>query len=172
LIIGSVTLTLEALNLTTLYDPANGEIIYTEWVNEWYFNYDPTSDLSDLDFVYNSTSTGPEADINTGINSFKADGDGWYDIIFYFPEKNSHRFTDDEKVIYEITAPGLTAGSFDYLSAQLTNGSNSGPFPTASHIGGIDDDDSGWVTAKVPEPSVLLLLGLSIIGLAVIKRRS
>jgi len=57
--------------------------------------------------------------IGKGQDSFKADGDGYYDIIFGYPDKNNlpGRFVADNVSVYIITATGLTAAMFEALSS-------------------------------------------------------
>lgn len=156
---GSVELTLEATNLTD-----------KEFVFEWSFNLDPALDPNML--VFSSPSkTGAFADpvINTGADAFKADGDGLFDVRIDFSNGggSNNRFGVGETAVYTITGiPGLTAGSFDFLSAPA---GGHGPFPTVAHVGGIgeSDDYSGWIT--VPEPTSLCLLAGA--GVALIRRR-
>ena len=71
---GSVDLTLADTNLTG-----------SEFVFEWELNLDPALDLNALVFSA-PTKTGAFTDpiINTGVDAFMADGDGFFDIQFLF----------------------------------------------------------------------------------------
>ncbi|MBW7905396.1 MAG: hypothetical protein LC135_02770 [Phycisphaerae bacterium] len=157
---GSVDLTLATTNLVS-----------NEFVFRWMFNLDPVLDPTSLSFSAPS-KTGAFTDpvINTGVDSFMADGDGKFDIEVVFSNAGgpANRFGAGDSVKYTITGiPGLTAASFDFLSAPA---GGHGPFPTAAHVGGIgaNDDESGWIT--VPEPSTGLA-GLLILCAALARRR-
>lgn len=155
---GAVTLTLTATNL--------GD---TEFVGTWYFNLDPALDPKELVFL-DPIKTGSFDDptISTGINMFKADGDGFYDILFSFETADGamdHRFNAGDAAVYTISSntDPLTANSFNFISHP---DGGQGEYPTAAHIQGINGT-SGWVT--VPEPSSITLLALA--GMAIFRRR-
>ena len=155
---GSVTLTFTGLNL-----------VNQEFVRFTYFNLDPAINPASLSFS-TPTKVGAFSDptIATGTNAFQADGDGLYDIRIEFDNSPpANQFGPGEAVTYTITAPGLTANSFNFLSAPA---GGSGPFPTAAHVQGIGSSGqfSGWTT-QVPEPASL---GLTALGaLAGLRRR-
>ena len=155
---GSVDLSLETTNLTG-----------SEFVFEWLFNLDPALNLNSLNFSA-PTKIGAFTDpaINTGVDAFMADGDGFFDIQFLFDSTDMVplKFGAGDAADYTITGiPTLTANSFNFLSA---SGGGQGTFPTAAKVGGIGpDDESGWVS--VPEPGTLSLLLLG--GLVMIRRR-
>lgn len=171
--IGSVTLTLDVVNLAS-----------TEFVREWYFNLDPALDPTALAFSA-PTKTGSFANptISLGVDQFKADGDGRYDILVAFATGGgpSQRFNAGDQAVFTITGIStLTAASFKFLSAP--DGGH-GPFHTAAHVQGTGGgEDSGWVTTVVPggsddpivipEPSTWLLALLAICaGLGHVARR-
>ena len=68
---GVVDLTLTALNL-----------VDDEFVSGWYFNMDPEQSwsLPFTSFLLTDTNTGAVPTISFGEDSFKADGDGYFDI--------------------------------------------------------------------------------------------
>ena len=150
---GSVDVTLEATNLTD-----------AEFTFEWVLNLNPALDPTLLVFSEEpKTKIGEFTDptISTGIDTFQADGDGFFDIQFMFSSADGgdKRFGAGEAVEYTIEGPDLTAYSFAFLSEQ---GGGQGSYLMGAHIGGIGptDDGSGWVGA-VPEPATfsLVLLG-------------
>jgi hypothetical protein len=156
----TVRLTLEATNL-----------VGTENIKEWHFNFDPALDPTLLSFVAVSNAASVPNAINTGVNAFQADGDGKYDIQFDFPPPPGSfgpRFTAGETVIYDLTyvAP-ISASSFDFFSVP---GGGQGTFLSAAHIQSIGEgEDSGWI-GVVPEPGTASLLGLGLLGLALRRR--
>jgi hypothetical protein len=162
---GGVQLTMEDLNL------AAGILAIGEFLGKkgLYLNIDPNLTVADLGINWVS---GRVADIvNKGEDVFKADGDGFYDILFGFNEGN--RFVAGDTSIYLLTLTDLTANSFAFES---TPGGGAGVYFVASHVqnigGGVgdvddyNDDNSGWIAAKgatVPEPLTLLLVGSGLI---------
>lgn len=172
---GSVILTLATTNLTG-----------TEFVREFDFNlrttYDPATALVFSAPTKVGTFTSPT--ISTLINGFKADGDGKYDVKLGFATGGgaSGRFGVGESVQYTITGAGPAAGTLvaaDFAFLSHPDGGH-GPFYVAAHIQsiGANGDDSGWIThepgfdpfGEIPEPNSLVLLALSLCGLA--QRRS
>ena len=171
----TVRLTMSADNLTG-----------TEFISKWFFNFD--GDAAVLEFAYiDGSSTGPESSqVYTGeTNNTKADGDGYYDIGFYFPTANGSRFEADETIVYDITyTSAISVSSFNFFS---TPGGGNGTYLTAAHVQSIAPDSgglcgngipvndppnngtcSGWVgtTTVVPEPvsSTLFLVGAATLG--------
>jgi len=159
---GKVNLKFDATNLTG-----------SEFVSGLYFNLNPALDPLALTFG-SITKVGSFQDptITTGVDAFKADGDGKYDLLFSFATSGqgggSLRFGAGESMSLDISAPGLTAASFNFLSAP--DGGH-GPYYTAAHVQSIGTGDgSGWVT--VPEPSTYLLATLAGFGLWAIRRKA
>jgi hypothetical protein len=147
-------------------------LVGTENVKEWNFNFDPSLDPTLLSFsVVGVPGSVPNA-INTGVDAFQADGDGMYDIQFDFPPPPGSfaaRFTTGETVVYDLTyISPISASSFNFFS---TPGGGQGTFLSAAHIQMIGaGSDSGWI-GVVPEPSTASLFALGLAALA-LRRRS
>ena len=151
-----------------------------EFVIDWLFNLDPTLNPTDLVFSALSVDAGSAntlalSDFTTGVDLFQANGDGLFDIMVAFdvsnPENQNKRFTAGDVVSVEITLAGLTADSFNFLSAM--DGSP-GTFFSAAQVGGIGpNDESGWIGEPIPEPTsgMLLLVGCFAGGLFAGRRK-
>jgi hypothetical protein len=159
---GSVTLTMDVL--ATVGD-----------VTAMYFNLadDSPGALGDLDFVY-VASSGPEANsVSVGTNNFRADGDGFYDILFDFPPPPGNvRFGPGEQVVYTITdtAMTLTAADFNVFGEPGPGAGNPGPFLSVARFQSTPGGGSDWVGA-VPIPAAVWLFGSGLLGLVGIARR-
>ena len=140
-----------------------------EGIGGVYLNFDPVLDPTMLSFTaVDVTDSMPNA-VTGATNAYKADGDGFFDILFDFPPPpgdDAARFTDGESIVYDLTyiAP-IDANSFAFESAM---GGGNGSWIVAAHVqrtnGGVDPD-SGWV-GYVPEPGTALLLGSGLLMLA------
>lgn len=156
---GSVTLTLTV----------DGGVGIAE-VTQVYLNVDDAIGGSNLTITA-AGGTGPVANsIQTGTDAFKADADGWYDILFDLPPPGD-TFDAGETLIYNITATDLVASSFNFLSTPDLVDTN-GPFLGAAKFGstGVDGLQSDWVAA-VPIPAAVWLFGSGLIGLIGLARR-
>ena len=166
---------------TVLLTIANNGLVGSEFVSGFYLNLNTNFNPLNLSISYLSSAgsfTIPSVGAGTierGIDSFKADGDGKYDLLFDFSTVSGSTFGAGDSITYQISGiSGLDANDFVYLSAP--NG-GPGPFFAAAHVQGIGTDGSlsGWVDPSlgalpilVPEPSsgALLALSVGILGLA------
>ena len=163
--VGSVTLTMAVSATVGLAD-----------VTEMYFSLDPGIDPTLLTFTRDG-GTGPTAantTIQTGMDAFKAGGDGRYDILFDLPPapgQQAARFNAGEDLVYTITGPGITASSFNFFA---TPDGGFGPFLSVAKFQdtGPGQEGSDWVGAGVvPVPAAAWLFGSGLLGLVGIARR-
>jgi hypothetical protein len=156
----------------------------SEFVTEWDFNVVSTVNPTTLSIggftVLSGTVAAPT--ITTGSNHEQADGDGLYDIAFFFGTANAGRMNGTDSVRFTITGTGITVDSFDALSAPA--GGAGGPFTSAAHIQGITPTCSGWVSTSGPDTdgnsgsctsvpdggATLTLLGLALAGIGAVRR--
>lgn len=135
-----------------------------------FFNLNPSDNATALDFTLVSSNGNFGPIISTGVNAFKADGDGDYDIQFDF---STQSFSTDSSLTYKITGiSGLTAADFEYLSSP---DGGQGPFYAAAKVQGIPgggnstflEPGNGPQIIPVPEPSpsIILLTGFGLFGL-------
>jgi hypothetical protein len=144
-------------NVSSETAPTSPNLTGSENLSELFFNLDPSLNPLNLNFSYVGGGGGFTLPvISTGVDQFKADGDGKYDILFAFGEGQS-AFAAGQYVAYQISGiPGLTASDFAYLS---TPAAGNGPFYLAAHVQRIGaQSSSGWIagiaggTPVVPEP--------------------
>jgi hypothetical protein len=170
-----VVVTINDFNLTGMVNLkiSNPGLTGNENVEELMLNLDPALDPTDLLFSAPTKSRAFDSPvIGTGLNAFKADGDGRYDILLDFTNGGPpNTFLGGDSIEYTITGIGtLDALSFFYLSDPA---GGYGPYTSAAHVqntggGGF----SGWITdgtngSSIPEPAsaVLLLMGaVSLLG--------
>jgi hypothetical protein len=164
----TVLITMNGLNLSG-----------SENVTEWYFNFDDALDVSQLSFVEVGTSGVSPINVTTEMNSFKADGDGYFDIMFDFPPppgNDPNRFNSTNNTVsYAVTySSAISVWDFNFDSDL---GGGQGIYKTAAHVQSIECPDplncptgstSGWLGATniVPEPvsSTLFLVGAATLG--------
>ena len=152
---GRVQLTLDATNL------ASG----TQFITSWHFNYDPNN-INDLGKLYFN----PAGSENLSTAGVKAGTDGTYNIELDFPNLSAtDSFMAGTSITYLITSSDedFSAESFNFRSK---NEDGSDGFYSIAQVQGIPTGGSGWVAA-VPEPATMLLLGLGLMGMALVGRR-
>lgn len=155
-LIGSVKVTISdisgGVNILIEASGLNGDL------KQLYLNVDPY--LGDFGPVGIGDPDGAYT-IEGDQDAFKADGDGFFDILFDWT--GSAPNSGDWSI--GLGFAGLDETDFVALSA--SGGGGSGPFYAAIHVGDVagPNQDSGWYAAvpgdnNVPEPTSLILLGL------------
>lgn len=163
----TVRLTVDAKNLTG-----------GERVKEFLFNFDPALNATDLSFNIVSNPTDLTlGDIDTTNdpfdNKFKAAGDGYFDVMFDFPQQgNKNRFTGGEQFVVDITRSGFLLSASDFAFQSVGGGGN-GTFFAAAHVQNIDPrGDSGWIGAPIPEPTTVAMFLGGLLALVLVRVRS
>lgn len=160
----------------SLADAAPGVVTLTvtsggasgEFLSSLYLNYLPNTSAAGLTIVRNSGPGSPPG-VFLGLDAFKADGDGLFDIrIDFDTAPPPDRMTAGAVSVFTIT--GATAANFVYQSAPDPLGSQAAGYPkdglyVAAHIQGIGlNGDSGWAT--VPEPTTMIAGALLLLPFA------
>jgi len=175
---GSVKLTLSAPHLTA-----------SEFVSGWYFNLNSILDPTKLMFNSGTVSAGSFGlpSIHESVDTYKADGDGKYDILLSFSTSGglSGNFTSGDTLTYTLTGNFgghvLSAADFLFLSAPA---GGHGPFDAAAHVQGIGQNGgaSGWVDPSSPitgqdvngvpdGAATVMLLGIGMLAVEGLRRK-
>lgn len=155
---GTVTLTLSVATTVGSSD-----------ITGMYFSLDPALDPGLLSFtrIGGDGPTAADTQIRTGIDAFRAGGDGFYDIFFDFPPApggDDALFNAGESLVYEISMPGLTAQSFAFTGIAGPGAGNPGPFLSVARF----QRRSSFVGAvsAIPIPAAVWLFASGLLGLA------
>ena len=171
--VGNVQLDFNSIVAGTVDLKITSQLSGTEALTQLDLNLDPSLNPIQLSFAPQplvTIGTFGAISISTGVNAFKADGDGLYDIEFDLPPPGTV-FDQSDSVTYRIMGPAsLTENSFNFLS--FPDGGH-GPFVAAAHIQRIaPNDGSGWIAPGVPDGgTTIMLLGGAFACLGALRRR-
>ncbi len=169
----------------------NAGLLSGGFVSELYLNFDDTEDVTLLNFAHLAgqdvgsfiapsvgSATTP---IELGMNAYKADGEGYFDIRFEFDTTSNapdKRLGPGESIAYTITHPSVWLTLEMFLQWSEASG-GSGPYVAAVHLQGSEPSIGGWFShgtsedggepVIVPEPASGILLALT--GAALLTRR-
>jgi hypothetical protein len=176
---GTVNITDDGKGVYVTLSIANNNI---SRLTEWYLNFNPSKTVSKLSFSAVNTSDVFLWGANTGVNAFKADGDGTYDIRFQF-SSFINPFDSSDTLKFRISSrdgADLNPEDFDYVSV----GGAKGGFHTAAQVqmGGICGGSTGWLgdpqgtsggsSNGVPDGSwTVTLLGMSVVTVEFLRRK-
>ncbi|QDV35272.1 PEP-CTERM sorting domain-containing protein [Tautonia plasticadhaerens] len=146
--------------------------VASEFLTEFYFNFDPALDLTALDIEFVS---GVEAgSIDQDEDGINVPGGLSADIVIDYPNQPASRLNGTKQSVYDLNYSG--AGTFNAESFSfLTTGNRA--FLAVFHVQGIPTGaGSGHVAGTpvnvVPEPSTLALSGIAAMaGLGIASRR-
>jgi hypothetical protein len=138
----------------------------------FFFNFDPSQStlLSSLNFqMIANTNFSQAATVSTGEDAFKADGGGYYDVLFSY-KPSTKAFTGGESQTYMITSNSGTVTSADFYFLSTPSGGN-GTWLSAVHVQNTPNGGNGSAfvagtngpspsPTPVPVPPTLLLGGL------------
>ncbi|HXF96524.1 MAG TPA: PEP-CTERM sorting domain-containing protein [Gemmatimonadales bacterium] len=168
---GTVTITMAAHFTTT-----------SPFIDEIYMNFVPDTSVGSLSISQNS---GPTATVSQSTDFFRPDGDGFFDILFDFPQ-SGNRFDNTDTAVFTITcsscSPQIGESSFTVLSEAGPGNTSNDFWHVAAHIQGLGasanqsgfygDGNGGGGTTQVPAPTALVLLGAGLLGLNLLRRRA
>jgi hypothetical protein len=139
-------------------------------VTQVYLNVDDTIGGGSL-IITPTDGTGPSTTISQGTDAYKADADGWFDLLFEMSTTAGLGFDAGETLTFNITGSGLVASSFNYWSTPDPVDPN-GPFLGAAKFQSTGNNglQSDWVGA-VPVPAAVWLFGSGLLGLVGVARR-
>jgi hypothetical protein len=151
----------------------------SEFIRRWFFN----SSLNPAGFTFTHVSGDAAAiSVQTTFNqntngAFKADGDGYFDIVFDFTGAGDLD-ADEPDVVYTISGNGAGISVSTFLIGSATGG-GSGTWMSAAHVQGVGSSgaNSGWMGGNTtinhsPEPGTIFLLSAGVAGLVGARRRA
>lgn len=171
---------IQGIDSNTVNVRVTNNLIGSEFIDELYLNLDPnkTWTWQDLNIT---ARTGPTINpFSRGEDAFKADGDGFFDLLFDYPQAPpADRFGTGDVSSFSLTYTGpISPEDFNFISVDGPVGKTG--FLGAAHIQSIGEggNGSGWIAnngggppQQIPEPGSLALLGGALMTLFALSRR-
>ena len=175
-----------AINTVQLSMEYSGVASGTEYVSNWFFNFNPASEVLGLDIKpLSGIGANP---IIKAADGLKAGGDRLFDIQFSFA---ANTFNAGDTSVYLLSSTvanePIDALSFSFLSTNALGLMN---YYSSANILGVTGGLNSWIAAAkaqtpgpgpgpdpgpgpapVPEPATMILLGLGLGGLTVFGRK-
>jgi hypothetical protein len=147
----------------------------SEFVAGWYLNLDPGLDPTKINVTAVDVSDVSSWTVQKRANTYAAGNDGFFDLRFNLPTTGDNRFVAGDELIFNLqynSGTTLNPDDFNFVSEGGKNG-----FLSAARVRGIGAKaNNGWIAdggnINVPDGgATAAMLGLGIIGLAVLRRK-
>ena len=156
----------------------DAQLVGTEFVTGLYLNSIVNPTLLNFGDPTGGSGGFEDPSISLASNTFRPDGDGFFDILLEFENAPpGARFDNSDFITYHITLTSglLSEGNFNAFSAPGPGPGNPGPFQAAAHIQGIgpEGEGSGFIAPNgVPDGGMtMMLLGSALACLGALRRR-
>ena len=167
------------LNLTAMSTLSADAHVYNSSSQAWYFNVSSSTLLNAMTFTeigrMGSFDFNKGSDIVKGWGNLHADNDGYYDwALKFYDSQKSDEFNGGESLTLQISAPGLSASSFNVLAGTGLGSEENGLFYSAARIQGCDwyAGANDTTTTTVPDGgSTVTLFGLALLGVSGLYRK-
>nr|WP_217346626.1 PEP-CTERM sorting domain-containing protein [Noviherbaspirillum sp. L7-7A]MBV0881094.1 PEP-CTERM sorting domain-containing protein [Noviherbaspirillum sp. L7-7A] len=146
----------------------------SQYVNDWAFNLNTTGNTSISTVTSKGGVSAPTVTKTLDNDSFgNASNSGLFDLVFNFAASGSNKdLSQNGSSTYLITGTNLSSDDFliansknIYASIQVEGGNTNNTYIRQVNSGGV-------ASAAVPEPTMVALMGLGLLGFAAARRKS